>query len=308
MVPLFLGPILAVALPPLGLIFAPHKFVKLVVMPLSFPLVVFPSMVLVSLPASVLLLSLLLVALGLTSSGQRGDRIDNTQRCYENSWYLFTVRSMFYTTYRHMLIFKTILCVWYFDSQGGTHKELSVDPGVDVSPLCFNIFRELVSMSVCYFNITIGVYESTVPCNRNVASHSGGCPYFSLGSFDFICPPAFSHLPRSVSPVSLLSFILSESTSSSLSLFFRSWMLRSHRESSMSVFSKRKRTDKIWRWVTLIFMSLSDNFFCFSASFRLRLSSSRRFLFSSSLCLFFSSSLLLLSSLFSSLILYTIKQ
>lgn len=50
-------------------------------------------------------------------------------------------------------------------------------------------------------------------------------------------------------------------------------------------------------------MSLSDNFFCFSASFRLRLSSSRRFLFSSSLCRFFSSSLLLLSSLFSSLIL-----
>lgn len=50
-------------------------------------------------------------------------------------------------------------------------------------------------------------------------------------------------------------------------------------------------------------MSLSDNFFCFSASFRLRLSSSRRFLFSSSLCLFFSSSLLRRSSLFSSLIL-----
>lgn len=55
--------------------------------------------------------------------------------------------------------------------------------------------------------------------------------------------------------------------------------------------------------VTLILMSLSDNFFCFSASFRLRLSSSRRFLFSSSRCRFFSSSLLLLSSLFSSLIL-----
>lgn len=51
-------------------------------------------------------------------------------------------------------------------------------------------------------------------------------------------------------------------------------------------------------------MSFSDIFFCFSASFRLRLSSSRRFLFSSSLCRFFSSSLLLLSSLFSSLILY----
>lgn len=55
--------------------------------------------------------------------------------------------------------------------------------------------------------------------------------------------------------------------------------------------------------ITLILMSLSDSFFCFSASFRLRLSSSRRFLFSSSLCRFFSSSLLLLSSLFSSLIL-----
>lgn len=55
--------------------------------------------------------------------------------------------------------------------------------------------------------------------------------------------------------------------------------------------------------MTLILMSLSDSFFCFSASLRLRLSSSRRFLFSSSLCRFFSSSLLLLSSLFSSLIL-----
>lgn len=48
-------------------------------------------------------------------------------------------------------------------------------------------------------------------------------PYLSLGSFDFICPPVFSHLPLSVSPVSLLSFILSESTSSSRSLFLRSW-------------------------------------------------------------------------------------
>lgn len=57
-------------------------------------------------------------------------------------------------------------------------------------------------------------------------------------------------------------------------------------------------------WATLILMSLSDSFFCFSASFRLRLSSSRRFRFSSSRCLFFSSSLLLLSSLFSSLILW----
>lgn len=50
-------------------------------------------------------------------------------------------------------------------------------------------------------------------------------------------------------------------------------------------------------------MSFSDNFFCFSASFLLRLSSSRRFLFSSSRCRFFSNSLLLLSSRFSSLIL-----
>lgn len=57
--------------------------------------------------------------------------------------------------------------------------------------------------------------------------------------------------------------------------------------------------------VTLILTSLSDSFFCLSASFRLRLSSSLLFLFSSSLSRFFSSSLLLRSSLFSSLILCT---
>lgn len=138
-------------------------------------------------------------------------------------------------------------------------------------------------------------------------------PYFSLESFDFICPPAFSHLPLSVSPFSLLSFIRSESTSSSLSLFFRSYSIVGN------VGRNRKHNDllqnpnnnmipvKLFQWwrnrPTLILMSLSDSFFCFSASFLLRLSSSRRFLFSSSLCRFFSSSLLLLSSLFSSLIL-----
>lgn len=54
---------------------------------------------------------------------------------------------------------------------------------------------------------------------------------------------------------------------------------------------------------TLILISFSDSFFCFSASLRFRLSSSRRFLFSSSLWRFFSSSRRLLSSLFSSRIL-----
>lgn len=135
--------------------------------------------------------------------------------------------------------------------------------------------------------------------------------YFSLASLGFICPPAFSHFPRSVSPVSLLSFIRSESTSSSLSLFLRSYgNVTNKRGTSSNLYiiemphnSNILLTVTNRNYKTLILMSLSDNFFCFSASFRLRLSSSRRFLFSSSLCRFFSSSRLLRSSLFSSLIL-----
>lgn len=72
MVPLLLGSVLAVALPPLGLVSAPHELVELVVVPLPLPLLVLAPVVLVSLPAAVLL-SLLLVALGLTPSGQSGD-------------------------------------------------------------------------------------------------------------------------------------------------------------------------------------------------------------------------------------------
>lgn len=75
--PLFLGPILTVALSPFGLIFAAHKLVKLIVVPLSFPLFILPSVLLVSLSAA-MLLPLLLVALRLTSSGQSGDCKSNT--------------------------------------------------------------------------------------------------------------------------------------------------------------------------------------------------------------------------------------
>lgn len=71
-VPLLLGPLLAVAFAPLGLVLAPHELVKLVVVPLPFPLLVFPTMIFVSLPAAVLL-PLLLVALRLTSSGEIGE-------------------------------------------------------------------------------------------------------------------------------------------------------------------------------------------------------------------------------------------
>lgn len=72
MVPLLLGSVLAVALPPLGLIFPPHELVKVVVMLLSFPVFVFSSVVLVSLSASVLL-SRLLLSLRLPSGGHRRD-------------------------------------------------------------------------------------------------------------------------------------------------------------------------------------------------------------------------------------------
>lgn len=71
-VALLLGSVLAVAFAPLGLVFAPHELVKLVVVPLSFPLLIFPSVIFVSLPAAVLL-PLLLVALRLTSSGRRAE-------------------------------------------------------------------------------------------------------------------------------------------------------------------------------------------------------------------------------------------
>lgn len=100
MVPLFLGSVLAVALPPFGLIFASHKFVKLIVVSLSFPLFIFPSVIFISLSSAVLL-SLLLVTLRLTSSGKSGNCIDTkyintTRSCYsENSWYHFTIKCVF---------------------------------------------------------------------------------------------------------------------------------------------------------------------------------------------------------------------
>ena len=75
MVPLFLGSVLAVTLSPFCFIFAAHKLVKLIVVPLTFPLVVLPSVVFISLSAAVLF-SLFLVTLRLTSSGQSGDYID----------------------------------------------------------------------------------------------------------------------------------------------------------------------------------------------------------------------------------------
>lgn len=75
MVPLFLGPVLAVALPPLGLVFSAHELFKLVVVPLAFPLLVLPPVVLVSQSAAVLL-ALLLVAVRLPSGGQSGDCMD----------------------------------------------------------------------------------------------------------------------------------------------------------------------------------------------------------------------------------------
>lgn len=71
-VALLLGPVLAVALAPLGLVLATHELVELVVVPLPFPLLVFPAVIFVSLPAAVLL-PLLLVALRLTPGGRRGE-------------------------------------------------------------------------------------------------------------------------------------------------------------------------------------------------------------------------------------------
>lgn len=46
--------------------------------------------------------------------------------------------------------------------------------------------------------------------------------YLSFESFDLVCPADFSHLFFSISPLSPLSFSLSESTSSSRSHFFKS--------------------------------------------------------------------------------------
>lgn len=69
--PLFLGSVVAITLPPSGLLLVPHELVKVVVVSLSFPLIIFASVVLLSLPATVLL-PLLLVAVSLTSSGERG--------------------------------------------------------------------------------------------------------------------------------------------------------------------------------------------------------------------------------------------
>lgn len=72
MVALFFRSVLAVALPPFGLILPPHKLVELIVVSLSFPLLIFPTVIFISLPAP-MLLPLLLVALRLTSSGHSID-------------------------------------------------------------------------------------------------------------------------------------------------------------------------------------------------------------------------------------------
>ena len=77
-VALFLGSVLAVALPPFCLIFAAHKFVKLIVVSLPFPFFILPPVVLVPLSAAVLL-PLLLVAFRLPSSGQSGSCSGETQ-------------------------------------------------------------------------------------------------------------------------------------------------------------------------------------------------------------------------------------
>lgn len=73
MVPLLPGSVLAVALPPPGLVFVAHEFVKFVVVALPFPFLIFPSVILLISLSAAVLLSLLLVALRLTSSGVIGD-------------------------------------------------------------------------------------------------------------------------------------------------------------------------------------------------------------------------------------------
>lgn len=71
MMPLFLGSVVAITLSPSGLFLVPHELVKVVVVSLSFPLIIFASVVLLSLSATVLL-PLLLVAVSLPSSGEKG--------------------------------------------------------------------------------------------------------------------------------------------------------------------------------------------------------------------------------------------
>lgn len=69
MMSVLLGAVVTVTLAPSGLLFMPHELVKVVVVTLPLPLLIFASVVLLSLSAAVLL-SLLLVAVGLTSSGE----------------------------------------------------------------------------------------------------------------------------------------------------------------------------------------------------------------------------------------------
>lgn len=70
MMPLFLGSVVAITLPPSGLLLVSHELVKVVMVSLSFPLIIFASVLLLPLSATVLL-PLLLVAVSLTSSGER---------------------------------------------------------------------------------------------------------------------------------------------------------------------------------------------------------------------------------------------
>lgn len=172
MMPLFLGSVVAITLPPSGLLLVPHELVKVVVVPLSFPLILFASVILLSLSAAVLL-PLLLVAVRLTPSGWEGR--------FNNNVYVYYKKKTVAATYVNNLDIATIL-------------------------------RDLLAI--------------------------GNVNYFSLESFVFVCPPVLSHLPLSVSPLSLLSFMWSESTSSSLSLFLRSCEI-----ADLVRYSKKRKKD-----------------------------------------------------------------
>lgn len=86
-VPFFLGPVLTVTFAPLGLVLSTHEFIELVVVPLPFPVFVFPSVIFISRSAS-MLLSLLFVALRLTPSGHKWEWRDK-EKLFFNEFLLF---------------------------------------------------------------------------------------------------------------------------------------------------------------------------------------------------------------------------
>lgn len=107
----FLGPVLAVAFAPLGLLLASHELVKLVVMPLTLTFLVSAAMLFVPLPTAVTF-PLLLVTLDLTPTTESPlSEINHLNMTLEINVYTVGSKSNFlFSNFFKVYIFITKIC------------------------------------------------------------------------------------------------------------------------------------------------------------------------------------------------------